>query len=64
MGKFRKRAVGRYIEEYKKNNEIKFNKIRVVLPDWSWTKDMGKDEALDKFTMPTHFSKEYEIYKK
>jgi hypothetical protein len=24
----------------------------------------GKDEALDKFTMPTHFSKEYEIYKK
>jgi len=24
----------------------------------------GKDEALEKFTMPTHFSKEYEIYKK
>jgi hypothetical protein len=24
----------------------------------------GKDETLEKFTMPTHFSKEYEIYKK
>ena len=24
----------------------------------------GKDESLEKFTMPTHFSKEYEIYKK
>jgi hypothetical protein len=24
----------------------------------------GKDEELEKFTMPTHFSKEYEIYKK
>jgi hypothetical protein len=24
----------------------------------------GKEEGLEKFTMPTHFSKEYEIYKK
>ena len=45
MGKFRKRATGRY-EEYKRNQDIKFKYVRVVLWENEWTKDMSKEEAM------------------
>ena len=44
LGKFRRRATGRY-EEYKRNAEIKFKDIRVVL-EGKWVKDMTREEAM------------------
>lgn len=45
MGKYRRRATGRY-EEYKRNNEIKFKNIRIVLWEWKWVQDLTRDEAM------------------
>ena len=46
MGKFRRRATWRYQDNFKRNEEIRIENIRVVLPDDWWVKDMRKSEAL------------------
>lgn len=46
MGKFRKRATGRYNDKFQKNNEIKFYKVKVISSDWQWAKEVTRDEAI------------------
>lgn len=46
MGKFRKRATGRYVDKYQKNTEIKSYKVKLIWSDWQWTQEMTRDDAI------------------
>lgn len=46
MGKFRKKAKGRYINKNACNEEINFPLIKIVLPDEWWAKEVSSKEWL------------------
>ena len=46
MGKFRRRATWRYGETYKRNEDIRINNLKVILPGWDGAKEMTRDEAM------------------
>lgn len=46
MAKFRKRAKGRYLQKNACNEEIKFPKIKIILPEEWWVKEVSSKEWL------------------